>query len=282
MAESRKVVNLCGAAGIALLALTGGALADGYEGSVKDAPVDEGRKFTYSFSITGTSDYVFRGISQTDNDPTMQGAINVGYGIFYAGVWASGLEFESFGNDAKMEADWYAGIKPTWGPLTFDFGVIYYTYPGESYFVTPPLGDLNYLEYKAGVSVTPFTNATLGATVFYSDDSFASTGEVWTVEGTAGYTFHAIGPFTPTISGVLGHVESEDPAYLGFNGFDSYTYWNVGLALAVEKLTFDFRYWDTEGAENAVSTSGAPPAGFTCVNDYCGERFVFSATVALP
>ena len=65
MAESRKVVNLCGVAGIALLALTGGALADGYEVAAP-AAVDEGRKFTYSFSITGTSDYVFRGISQTN------------------------------------------------------------------------------------------------------------------------------------------------------------------------------------------------------------------------
>ena len=93
MAESRKVVNLCGVAGIALLALTSGALADGYEVAAP-AAVDEGRKFTYSFAITGTSDYVFRGISQTDNDPTIQGAINVGYGIFYAGVWGSGLDFD--------------------------------------------------------------------------------------------------------------------------------------------------------------------------------------------
>ena len=93
MAESRKVVNLCGVAGIALLALTSGALADGYEVAAP-AAVDEGRKFTYSFALTGTSDYVFRGISQTDNDPTIQGAVNVGYGIFYAGVWASGLDFE--------------------------------------------------------------------------------------------------------------------------------------------------------------------------------------------
>ncbi len=282
MAESRKVTKLFGAAGAALLALSGAALADGYEGSIKDAPKDEGRKFTYSFSITGTSDYVFRGISQTDNDPTVQGAINIGYGIFYAGVWGSGLDYEFFGNDAKVELDWYAGVKPTWGPLTFDFGIIYYTYPGEGYGLNANLGDLPYLEYKAGVSGSPFTNATLGATVYYSDDSFASTGEVWTVEGVAGYTFHAIGPFTPTISGVLGHVESQDAAYVVFNGFDSYTYWNVGLALAVEKLTFDFRYWDTDGAENALSTSGAPPAAYTCSSDFCGERFVFSATVALP
>jgi uncharacterized protein (TIGR02001 family) len=272
MAESRSVVNLCGVAAVAFLALTGGAFADGYEGSIKDAPAAPARQFTYSFSITGTSDYVFRGISQTDNDPTIQGAINLGYGIFYAGVWGSGLDFESFGNDGQVELDWYGGIKPTWGPLTFDFGIIYYTYPGAG----PQ--DLPYLEYKAGVSGSPITNLALGATVYYSDDSFAETGKVWTVEGTAAYTFHAIGPFTPTISGTLGHVESDDIAYENFNGFDSYTYWNAGIALVVDKLTFDFRYWDTDGAENALSTQET----FSCNRDYCGERFVFSATVALP
>ena len=92
MAESRKVTKLLGAAGAALIALSGAALADGYEGSIKDAPAKPEREFTYSFSLTGTSDYVFRGISQTDNDPTIQGALNVGYGIFYAGVWGSGLD----------------------------------------------------------------------------------------------------------------------------------------------------------------------------------------------
>jgi uncharacterized protein (TIGR02001 family) len=275
MAESRKVVNLCGVAGIALLALTSGAFADGYEVAAP-AVVDEGRKFTYSFAITGTSDYVFRGISQTDNDPTIQGAINIGYGIFYAGVWGSGLDFDAAFNDAELEADWYAGVKPTWDHLTFDFGIIYYTYPGEG-FIAPVVGpELDYLEYKAGVSLTPFTNATLGATVYYSTDSFGETGKVWTVEGTAAYSFHTIGPFTPTVSGLVGHVEGQDAAYLAFNGFDSYTYWNAGLALAVEKLTFDFRYWDTSGADNTVSS------GLSCINDYCGERFVFSATVALP
>jgi len=275
MAESRSVVKLCSAAGIAFLALTSGALAGG---SLKDAP-EEDRKFTYSFSITGTSDYVFRGISQTDNDPTVQGSVGIGYGIFYAGVWASGLDFDAAPNDAEIEADWYAGIKPTWGPLTFDFGVIYYTYPGQSWLpgaaATP---DLNYVEVMAGVSGSPFANATVGATVYYSDDSFGETGQVWTVEGSAAYTLPAFGKFTPTISGTLGHAEGEDAAYAAFNGFDSYTYWNAGLALAVEKLTFDFRYWDTEGAENATSITGTS----SCINNLCGERFVFSATVALP
>ena len=261
MAVFRRVAALVGAAGVSLAALSGAASAED--------------KLTWSATATGTSDYVFRGVSQTDEEPTIQGSFGLGYGMFYAGAWASGLDFEAGLNDAQVEVDLYGGIKPTWGPLTFDFGFIYYAYPGENFigFAGP---DLDYLEFKAGVSGSPITNLTLGATVFYSDDYFAETGQVWTVEGTAAYTLPAFGVFTPTISGLVGYQDSEDASYLGFNGFDQYYYWNAGLALTVEKLTFDFRYWDTGDASNAVSDT------LTCINGYCDERFVFSATIALP
>ncbi|HWK37766.1 MAG TPA: TorF family putative porin, partial [Hyphomicrobium sp.] len=127
MAESRRVSKLCSVAGVAFLALTGSAFAGG---SLKDEPKAE-REFTYSFTLTGTSDYVFRGVSQSDNDPTIQGSFGIGYGIFYAGIWATGIDWTS-DKDANIETDFYAGIKPTWGKATFDFGVIYYDYPGAS------------------------------------------------------------------------------------------------------------------------------------------------------
>ncbi len=100
---------------------------------------------------------MFRGISQTDNDPTIQGSLNIGYGIFYAGVWASGLDF---GNDRSAmtprsrstatPASSRLGVR-----LTFDFGVIYYTYPGT--LMRSPASNLDYVELKAGVSGELFT-----------------------------------------------------------------------------------------------------------------------------
>ena len=68
---------------------------------------------------------------------------------------------------------------------------------------------------------------------------------------------------------------SSDDYYDAWNGFSEYWYCNAGLALAVEKLTFDFRYWGTD-ASNATSDA------LTCINDYCDSRFVFSAKVVLP
>ncbi len=64
MARSHKFLSICGVAGAALIACATAAVADGYEyeGKAMAAP-EEGRKFTYSLSLTGTSDYVFHGVS---------------------------------------------------------------------------------------------------------------------------------------------------------------------------------------------------------------------------
>ncbi len=193
-----KLPRYAGAVGISLLALTSAAWADGYdEGGAPPPVVDEGRKFTYSFNIGGTSDYVFRGISQSSNDPVLQGGADVGYGIFYAGTWASGVDFDN-APPANAEVDWYAGVRPTWqsplGPMNLDFGAIYYSYPGAD---PAPGADPNYWELKAGYSWSVLhPSLTTGTTVFWSPNYFAETGSVWTIETYGAWTLPKVG--TPT------------------------------------------------------------------------------------
>ncbi len=275
MIDSRKLAAVWGAASVALMAFSGAAMADGEEHyAAPPPPVDEGRKFTYSFNIDGTSDYVFRGISQTNNQPTIQGGIDLGYGMLYAGWWASGLDFDVFSNDAQVEMDWYGGIRPTWGPVTFDFGAIYYTYPGGS-FVAPFTGpDLNYVELKAGASGNIHKDLAVGMNIFWSPDYFGETGNVWTFEGNAAWTLPNVHIFAPSITGAVGYQEGGN-SFLLFNGYDNYWYWNAGLVTAVDNISFDFRYWGTN-ASNAVSDT------LTCINHYCGDRFVFTVKVAVP
>lgn len=239
-------------------------------GSIKDAPAEAPRRCSFSMNIGGTTDYVFRGISQSMEDPTVQGGVDATCGMFYAGVWGSGVDFVQ-GNggpgsgDANIEVDLYAGIKPTWGPLTFDLGVIYYAYPGAE--DGAPLNlEADYVELKAGVSGT-WNNFTIGATLFYSPEYTFETGNTLTAEGSVGYTFAAMGPVTPSITGLVGTVQSLDAGSAQFD----YTYWNAGLALAVDKFTFDFRYWDTD-----LETGLQPLDGLA------DERFVFTAKVTLP
>ena len=76
-------------AAVALMLLAGPAFADGYRGSLKDAPKPEERcKHTANAALT--TDYVFRGFSQTAEGPAVQGGFDAyGYVIFKktAKVW---------------------------------------------------------------------------------------------------------------------------------------------------------------------------------------------------
>ena len=42
----------------------------------------------WSFNVAAASDYVFRGVSQTEEDPAISGGVDVTVGSFYAGTWA--------------------------------------------------------------------------------------------------------------------------------------------------------------------------------------------------
>lgn len=265
------------AVGAGVVGFAGAAIADGYGGSVKDAPVAEGRKLDLSVTLGATSDYIFRGISQTLEDPAAQGSVDLTYGIFYAGIWGTNVDFGP--GSPNAEIDFYAGIRPTlgpgplWGPITFDFGVIYYAYPDAN----DAGAELDYVELKAGYSMeSPWIRGlTSGTTVYWSPEYGGEVGDVITVESAAAYALPQVGIFSPSITGGYGTVygDNADGFGAGIGNDDKYSYWNAGLQLAVEKFTFDFRYWDTD----------IDGAGGVCANEgLCDERFVFSAKVTLP
>jgi len=249
-----SIQKTVGAASVALLALAAPAVAGDF--GLKD---DGARKFEWSVTATGTSDYIFRGVSLSGEDPVFQASVDASYGIWYFGAWGTSLA-----DEGQVEIDFYTGIKPVLGPVTFDLGVVYYTY-----FWDDP-SDSNYFELKAGAEFSPIKNLTLTPVFWYTPDQDENYGETWTIEGTAAYELPAVGIFTPTVSGLIGFTEDlGDGSSLGVN---DYTYWNAGLSLAVEKFTFDFRYWDTD-----ISDADALAGGLIA-----DERFVFTASVTLP
>lgn len=244
-------------------------------------------------TVGGTSDYVFRGMSNSNRDPAVQGSLDVAYGIMYAGVWASNTTYPNFGGPCvdngtpcddigtigPVEVDYYIGVKPTWGGVTFDFAFLYYTFPGQNGVAN----DGDYFELKAGASVTPVENLSLTINNFYSPNAQWKSGTTYTLEGLVGYTLPQVGIFTPTVSATLGSQWGFDDDYIAYGmawGEDQYLYWNAGLSLTVDKLTLDFRYWDTDlgGASNGNCDSGGSTAG----SFECGPSFVASAKVTLP
>ena len=53
-------------------------------------------KLGWSATLTGTTDYVFRGFSLSSESPALQGSLDATYGIFYAGVWGSNVQDEGY------------------------------------------------------------------------------------------------------------------------------------------------------------------------------------------
>jgi len=228
------------AGAMALAFLAGPAMAQG----LKDEPAPSGRMLAWSASAALTSDYVFRGISQSNSKAAAQGTLEVTYGMLYANVFASNVDF---GNppDANYELTFAAGIKPTLGPVSFDLGVIYYTYPSAN----DAGGELNFFEVKAGASVSPWRDGTLGVTVYYSPEYTGEIGDVWTFEGSVAQVLPKIGSITPTFSALVGYVSGDSTT--AFDGGDDYVYWNAGVSLGFhERFSLDLRYWDTNMSDS--------------------------------
>lgn len=123
-----------------------------------------------SANISLTSDYRFRGISQSNESSALQGGFDVAFEPgFYVGIWGSSVDFDSNeGFDGSLELDYYAGWSmETASAVGLDLGYIYYDYPGDE----GAEGD--YQELYAKVS---YKDVTLG--INYSDDYYASSDEL--------------------------------------------------------------------------------------------------------
>jgi len=266
--------------GIAALALCGLAVPALAGGSIKDAPVEEPKRdLQFTASFAATSDYVFRGISQSKSRPAVQATLDATYKWLYAGVFSSTIDFGDIGTKdvAHAELTFYAGIKPVVGPVTFDIGVIYYTYPNAF----DPGAELDFLEIKVGASGEVWKGGTLGVTGYYSPEYTGETGEVFTIEGTFAQAFAEIRGVTPTWSSTIGYQGGDDIGFQAVfgNGSDDFLYWNTGVTLGFgDRFSLDFRYWDTDIKNN--NAAGGFSDGFCSGRLFaCDERFVATAKV---
>lgn len=179
-----------------------------------------------SATLGVASDYVWRGVSQTDEAPFVFGTVDVTAGDFYAGAGAENVDF---GNSIDVEYDLHAGWKPQLGAATLDLGVVRYGYANQ------PAGvDIATVEGKAGVSL-PVGGGSVGGFVAYTSDYFGS-GD----SGTYVQVNGATAPYSGwTFSGAVGHQEIAAAS-------TGYSTWNLGASHPLGKAVFDVRYHDTD------------------------------------
>ena len=166
-----------------------------------------------SANVALQSDYVWRGVSQNSEDPSLQGGFDYEHDSgFYAGFWGGSVDF---GGAETLEGDIYLGYAgETESGFGYDVGIIEYTYHGGD-----GASDSNFTEYYLGASYKGF-----GLT-YYIGDEFDDN-----VEFSYGYDFESVS---------LG---------LTYGDYDTYSYYSVGLsgALGETGLDWDVSFWGTD------------------------------------
>ena len=216
--------------------------------------------FTVSGSVAGLSDYRFRGVSQSDKDPAVQGTIQVTHKSgLYVGVFGSNLAgWGTFGGP-NLESDVFGGFKfPIGDGASVDIGLTWYMYAGgadKTDFAEPYVklnGTLGPVSLVAGVAYAPKQEA-LGRWYRAGAEFVAGTPSdpgdkednlyIW------GDAAAAI-PSTPlTVKGHLGY--SDGNSGLGPNGTSvaptgEYFDWLLGVDATWKNLTLGVAYVDTD------------------------------------
>ena len=252
--------------------------------------------FDATFGARVVSDYNFRGISQSALQPGVQGYVEgtVFEGLVYGGIAAYSVRLPT---KPSAEIDLTAGIRPKFGPFSFDFGAIYYLYPRERTFSDPIAGialtpkDTDYVEIVGKASYTFQDALTLGVNAYRGFDYLRSGVDNTYVAATARYLVPEslmaatpLGAGSLAISGEIGRhsFSGLTKPLLGAIKLPSYTYGNVGLAYTYKNATLDLRYHDTNLSKaNCFALTTDPKGVFTGSgrSNWCGPAFV--ATVSL-
>lgn len=264
-----------------------------------------------AFGAAVMSDYNFRGISQSDRDPSVNAYFEPRFNLtpnwqLYAGISASSVELPT---DPGAEIDYYAGIRPTFGPIAHDIGFMYYYYPSERaidgiVITAPPafntsLNDTDYWEVYWKSTWTLNENWALGSNTYYSP-SWLNTGAYgWYSALTAKFTAPST-MFQPDwggyISGELGSYRFGTTDFVpgvfvdlaGTGGIElpDYLYWNIGAGLTYKMFTLDLRYHDTDlskaecnaltGDPGAAAITPVPINNFATAgaSRWCGSAFI--------
>ncbi len=197
----------------------------------------------FSANVALTSNYVYRGITQTNEGPAIQGGFDYSYAPvgFYAGIWASNLDFNAGTNDnASIEIDYYAGFAGEFSnAISWDVGGIYYHYPdqdedkGAEYDFFEAYGNVGYT--FAGVAFEP----TIGMGLAYSPDFFGEDDTGLYVSGTLDLSL----PQGFGLSFLVGNQDVDGDKSSGPNGFE-YSHYSIGVSKDIGSFGFDLTWYD--------------------------------------
>lgn len=176
-----------------------------------------------SGDITLTSDYAFRGISQTEEAPALQGGLSLtDESGFYLSVWGSNVDFLTEGTlELDVMLGWSGAINDDWST---DVGIMRYGYPNTA------IPGSNFWEVYGSLS---YKDLTFG--LAYSDDYYANSGDFFYIY--ANYSYALMDNLSLDLH--VGQNEYDDSS-------SSYLDWSVGLSTEVLGAGLSLAYVDTD------------------------------------
>lgn len=217
----------------------------------------------FSANLTVISEYIYRGLAQTDHQPAIQGGFDYTHRSgLYVGNWnatSSWLADTGLGVNNTIEMDLYAGFRGSLKDISYDLGGLLYLYPGR---------------YS-----TDFTN------IYNRPDTF----ELYAALGYRWFTLK----YSHALTDLFGNVDSSGSGYLEFNagieilkklalnghaghqwvknlGLADYSDWRLGLTYDLGPAVLGLTYSGTDADEAFYSNP---------VNTNLGKgRFLFSIT----
>ncbi|HOB13820.1 MAG TPA: TorF family putative porin [Novosphingobium sp.] len=209
--REKTMRKLLGFAALAALALPTAAWAD------------EGDGVDVSASLTGSTNYEWRGVSQSDNHAAVFASVSASYKGFYAGAGTENVDFAGI----NQEYDLWAGYTLPVGPVKLDVGVVRYGY------VDAP-ANIDTTEIKGAITV-PLGKASLTGSVYHTWDYFGTDADATYYEAALSMPVND----KLSVSGAFGHQT--------VNSLFNYNTWNLGASYTVFKgASIDVRYHDTD------------------------------------
>jgi uncharacterized protein (TIGR02001 family) len=208
---------------------------------------------------TLTNDYDFRGITQTAQDPAVQGSVDYASDSgWYVGAWGSNVDFGNGPVSPDLEVDVYTGFTGTSeGGLGYDVGIVYYSYHSDS--------DPNYFEIYGSLSKDWFKGK-----VWYSNDFGGDT----TAGDTPAYYVEGNGTFPlPNNFSVLAHVGYSAGDYWSDTDTEYFDY-SVGVGYTAGKFNLALKWVDGSDLE---AFDGTPDDVFSSE-----ARVIFTVATTFP
>ena len=203
-------------------------------------PVDEALSGIGAFSadVAITTDYAFRGISQTNEGPAIQGGFGwtKGFAVsdsqnveVFANIWGSNVDF-SDGDKAHIELDYSGGIRTEINGISLEALAIYYSYPQAP-------GSLNYDYFEAGFGIGyDFKVVSVGTQFLWSPDFFGGIGDAYYISGDVSVPL----PWKLSLDGHIGGSIFDDSTA------DDYLDWSIGISREILGFNFSLAYVDTD------------------------------------